>query len=172
MITIFSLLLYTFMLSKITERWILQMSAGQLAPKTAALHQNQNLSDRSIDIHSLGPVIWRVCKPVIENLPHSYTFIYLALEKMDPFIYLIIRNVDLFIYCLLILYPFIAGRKTNLAVNSLFVCVEVGKVLCYSLWSFECPASVHQCFIILCLLHNSDNVWDIFMKLHTNVRHH
>ena len=83
-ITIFNLVLYTFMLSKITERWILQMSAGQLAPKTAALYQNQNLCDGSIDIHKLGPVIWRVCKPEIENLPHSYTFIYLALEKMDP----------------------------------------------------------------------------------------
>ena len=37
----------------------------------------------------------RACKPVFQNLPHSY----LAFEKTDPFIYLIVQNVDLFIYC-------------------------------------------------------------------------
>ena len=32
--------------------------------------------------------------------------------------------------------------------------------------------SVSHIFIILCLLHNSDTIWDIFMKIHTNVKHH
>ena len=46
-------------------------------------------------------------------------FIYLAIEKIDPFIYLIVQNVDPLVYCLLTLYPFIAGSRTNIAVNSL-----------------------------------------------------
>ena len=48
---------------------------------------------------NLGVILVRVCEPVFQNLPHSYTW---PSEKTDPFIYLIFQNVDLFIYCLLI----------------------------------------------------------------------
>ena len=48
---------------------------------------------------NLGVIEVRVCEPVFQNLPHSYTW---PLKKTDPFIYLIIQNVDLFIYCPLI----------------------------------------------------------------------
>ena len=41
-------------------------------------------------VGNLGVILVRVCEPVFQNLPHSYTW---------PFIYLIIQNVDLFIYC-------------------------------------------------------------------------
>ena len=46
-----------------------------------------------------GVILVRMCEPVFQNLPHSYTW---PVKKTDPFIYLIIRNVDLFIYCPLI----------------------------------------------------------------------
>ena len=58
-------------------------------------------------VGNLGVILVRVCEPVFQNLPHSYTW---SLKKTDPFIYLIIQNVDLFIYCpLIFLYPFFAG---------------------------------------------------------------
>ena len=44
-------------------------------------------------------ILVRLCEPVFQNLPLSYTW---PLKKTDPFIYLIIQNVDLFIYCPLI----------------------------------------------------------------------
>ena len=47
---------------------------------------------------NLGALV-RVCEPVFQNLPYSYTW---PLKKTNPFIYLIIQNVDLFIYCPLI----------------------------------------------------------------------
>ena len=47
----------------------------------------------------IGVILVRVCEPVFQNLPHSYTW---PLKKTDPFIYSIIQNVDLFIYCPLI----------------------------------------------------------------------
>ena len=45
---------------------------------------------------NLEVILVRVCEPVFQNLPHSYTW---PLKKKDPFLYLIIQNVDLFIYC-------------------------------------------------------------------------
>ena len=51
---------------------------------------------------NLGVILVRVCEPVFQNLPHSYTW---PLKKTDPLIYLIIQNVDLFIYCPLIFVP-------------------------------------------------------------------
>ena len=48
---------------------------------------------------NLGVILVRVCEPVFQNLPHSYTW---PSKKTDPFIHLIIQNVDLFIYCPLI----------------------------------------------------------------------
>ena len=52
------------------------------------------------------------------NISKPTPFIYLAFEKMVPFIYLIVRNVYSYT-ALLLLYPFIAGSYTNIAVNSL-----------------------------------------------------
>ena len=52
-----------------------------------------------VGVGNLGVILVRVCEPVFQNLPHSYTW---PLKKTDPFIYLIIQNVDLFIYCPLI----------------------------------------------------------------------
>ena len=51
------------------------------------------------EVGNFGVILVRVCEPVFQNLPHSYTW---PLKKTDPFIYLIIQNVDLFKYCPLI----------------------------------------------------------------------
>ena len=65
---------------------------------------------------NLGVIVVRVCEPVFQNLPHSYTWPL----KNGPIHILDHQNVDLFIYChFIFLYPFIAGCWTNIAVNSL-----------------------------------------------------
>ena len=61
-------------------------------------------------------ILERVCEPVFQNLPHSYTW---PSKKTYPFIYLIIQNVNLFIYCPLIFCThFFSGYYTNITVNS------------------------------------------------------
>ena len=52
------------------------------------------------ELGNLGVILVRVCEPVFQNLPHSYT--WPSKKRTHSFIYLIIQNVDLFIYCPLI----------------------------------------------------------------------
>ena len=67
---------------------------------------------------NLGVILVRMCEPVFQNLPHSYTW---PLKKTDPFIYLIVQNADLFIYIPLIVYThlLLVLRKISQSIHSL-----------------------------------------------------
>ena len=64
---------------------------------------------------NLGVILVRVCEPVFQNLPHSYTW---PSKKTDLFIYLIIQNADLFIYCPLTFCTHFLLVITQISVNS------------------------------------------------------
>ena len=87
---------------------ILRMRMRKVSPRPLLAIQPLSRGD------NLGVILVRVCEPVFQNLPHSYTWP----SKRRTHSYLIIQNVDLFIYCPLIFCPFFAGYYTNITVNS------------------------------------------------------
>ena len=98
----------------------------------------------------------------LHKIQVGFTLYWLNFDRFDCSTYVPVIS-------LILLSAFFIAIRLQLA----FLCpaIKSGEILFYTVRNFEC-SSVRQHFIILCPLHNSETVCDIFTKLHTNVKHH